>query len=251
MSLASWANQRLSTILGTEVSDVVDYLVGIEDDGELEDFVSGMLPGGSESGAFIAELKRKKEQERKGATAADVGQERQHELSGVVGKQRDKLAGRAAGRDLDQTRSLLSMPSKNEVASAALERLNQNASRSAEIRSPLGGLAKELPGLGGYPEGGLKAYLKGSEDDVLGGDAAPGKKKGKSKVSVVAGSDQDNGQGKALTPEFQTEASVFKPKLSRAERAKMITSSLAAGGGAFLAPGRKVTSWVGNGDDYK
>jgi hypothetical protein len=256
--MQAWANRRLSALLGTnDVADVAEYMLGIEDQKELMDFVSGMLPP-DQSAIFYAELQERKaagENAAAGAATSMPSKERSDAQSkandGAQRSNNHDKGGAAKGvvssrdRDLQDTRNLLNMRTKNEEAQAALDRLQRNTQSVDDVGK---GREKGLPALG--QADGMIAYLKGgNEDDEfnIGGEDMR-KKKGKSKSK---GSEQDASSKASAEGNLFEEPVFAKPKLSRGRRAEMLRSSMALGGGAFLVPGRRVTAWVGHGDDYK
>lgn len=279
--LHAWASERLATILGVpDVSDVCEYILGIDDEVELRDFVEGMLPEGGESQSFLKELNARKaggggkvsngglEAGTAGSIVAAAQASTKASASSIPrggGRGEDVAAGMGGARGMDATRAMLNMKSKNELAQEAMDRLSRAA--AAPSRAGAGGQAVQIPvppSLG--QEDGMKAYLKGanSDDDLFGGIPDSRKKKGKGgrgggagggrgEEVVGSGAGQDaEGSGDSHGNNTPTAgAASAASRLSRGRRAEMIISNLGTGGGAFLAPGRRLTSWVGNGDDYR
>jgi hypothetical protein len=281
--LHAWASERLATILGVpDVSDVCEYILGIDDEGELRDFVEGMLPEGGESQSFLKELNTRKaggggQVSGSGSEAGTAGSivaaaqasAKASASSGSRGGGRgeDAAAGMGGARGMDATRAMLNMKSKNELAQEAMDRLSR-AAAAPPSGAGAGGKAVQIPvppSLG--QEDGMKAYLKGanSDDDLFGGIPDSRRKKGKGGRGGGGGGgrgeEEGGGGGGGQDAEGSGDShgnntptagvASAAPRLSRGRRAEMIISNLGTGGGAFLAPGRRLTSWVGNGDDYR
>lgn len=243
-----WANQRLQTVIGQDVSDVCEYLLGIEDEGELREFASGLIGDGVEVNAFIADLRDTRVTAAAGAGGAGAvgsvpggggGTKGAKKGSGpggyMTGGPADKRVNKGGASNL---RDLSSQKAREaEEAQARLERNLMAASASRGSKVDLAALA---------PEEGMTAYLKADDLDAFGiADVKKDAKKKRGGKSSAAGLDSPLGGGvgdENAGPVYQ------KPKVSRGERAQILQINSDV---AFLAPGRHPCKWVGNGTEYK
>ena len=236
-----------------------------QDEGELLAFVGGMLGEGEDANQFVADLRqtrvaaaaKKSEIEASvvpaGAPAEADNIKQSGKKGGGGGRGSGYLTGSSADRRMNKggaqnLRDLSSQKAREaEEAQARLERNLQMAGASkSNSKVDLSALA---------PEDGMTAYVKQDEMDEFG--LAHLKKDSKKKKAAQKGANR-GGIDDALdgvsgvsgdenaAPSSQDS---FKPKVSRAERAKMLLHMQS--NSVFLAPGRHLTTWVGNGDEYK
>eukprot|EP00961_Rhodomonas_salina_P273562 3696443-Rhodomonas_salina.1 len=247
----AWANQRLSSILGiADVSDVAEYLLGIQAEGDLAEFVKGMLPDASEADGFLKELKDIKSGAQPAPSAAAGGKPAGGAAAAAAqGSPAKSSSGSKptalseTAKRLNEARELLNLGNKKAQEEAAAYARLQKAMAPDESNARGGNSGPAMI----VTKDGTVAYEKKDEGDDFfgfGGEAKAKKKKGKKEKSAAgAGAAQE---GSTVAEEAPREPA--KPKMSRAARAQMLSTSLDQ---AFLAPGRHPTKWVGNGDRYK
>jgi hypothetical protein len=236
-----WANLRLQKLLGQEVSDVVEYLLSIQDEGELLEFAKGLMGDDDQVLAFMKDLSATRAKASTMSSADCVGCADRGTASEISSKKGSGPGGYMTGSPADKRlnkggatnlRDLAGQKARREEEAQA--RLERNMSAASASKTNIVDLAAlPLP-----EEAGMKAYLK-TETDEFG--IAGAKKDNKKKKTPKQGSDPHVSDENA-SPVFQ------KPKISRSERAQLLQTNQAY---AFLAPGRHPCKWVGNGNEYK
>ena len=254
-----WASQRLEKLLGQDMSDVCEYLVSIEDESELDAFVSGML--GEDAPAFIADLKQTRTAAAamtdSGRVAAEsdaaVSTRRQGQLSvGGSGKGAGGGGGGGymTGSSADRRMSKSGAKNLRDLAGSKAREAEEAEARLTRNLQLAGGASAggkvDLALADAFAEEGMTAYVKAEELDAFGIASMkkdPKKKRCGQLQDTRSGENSPRaGVGCDVAPDTER---VHKVKMSRAERAQLLQSDA-----AFLAPGRHVTTWVGNGSEY-
>ena len=247
--MLKWANQRLEKLLGQDMSDVCEYLISIEDESELDAFVSGML--GEDATAFIVDLKQTRTaaaamtDSGRVAAAADAtaSTTRQGQLSaggGGKGAGGGGGGGYLTGSSADRRMSKSGAKNLRDLAGSKAREAEEAEARLTRNLQLAGGASAggkvDLALAGAFAEEGMTAYVKAEELDAFGIASMkkdPKKKRCGQLQDTRSGENSPRaGVGCDVAPDTER---VHKVKMSRAERAQLLQSDA-----AFLAPGRHV-----------